>query len=98
MRLQGLAGATLQASQIRFLENTFSEEEVRQAVWNCGIDKSPGPDGFSGGFFRASWDIIKADIMKMFSEFHRNGKLCAGLNSTFVSLIPKVSNPQNIGE
>jgi len=29
-------------------------------------------------------------------EFHRNGKLSKGVNSTFIALIPKVDSPQMI--
>nr|GEX11484.1 RNA-directed DNA polymerase, eukaryota, reverse transcriptase zinc-binding domain protein [Tanacetum cinerariifolium] len=31
------------------LEADVSYEEVKRAVWDCGIDKSPGPDGFTFG-------------------------------------------------
>jgi hypothetical protein len=26
-------------------------------------DKAPGPDGFTGAFFKSCWEIIKDDIM-----------------------------------
>lgn len=28
-----------------FLTKEFTEEEVKVAIWQCGEDKSPGPDG-----------------------------------------------------
>nr|GEY00250.1 RNA-directed DNA polymerase, eukaryota, reverse transcriptase zinc-binding domain protein [Tanacetum cinerariifolium] len=31
------------------LESDVSIEEIKRAVWDCGIDKSPGPDGFTFG-------------------------------------------------
>nr|GFC53423.1 RNA-directed DNA polymerase, eukaryota, reverse transcriptase zinc-binding domain protein [Tanacetum cinerariifolium] len=34
------------------LECDVSKEEIKRAVWDCGIDKSPGPDGFTFGFYR----------------------------------------------
>nr|GEX67512.1 RNA-directed DNA polymerase, eukaryota [Tanacetum cinerariifolium] len=34
------------------LESAVSKEEIKRAVWDCGINKSPGPDGFTFGFYR----------------------------------------------
>nr|GEZ13913.1 RNA-directed DNA polymerase, eukaryota [Tanacetum cinerariifolium] len=34
------------------LECAVSKEELKRAVWECGTEKSPGPDGFSFGFYR----------------------------------------------
>nr|GEV17234.1 RNA-directed DNA polymerase, eukaryota, reverse transcriptase zinc-binding domain protein [Tanacetum cinerariifolium] len=34
------------------LERGVSNEEIKRAVWDCGIDKAPGPDGFTFGFDR----------------------------------------------
>jgi hypothetical protein len=41
---------------------------------------------------------LKGDIMRFVSEFHRNGKLTKGLNSTFIALIPKVDSPQRLND
>nr|GEW34418.1 RNA-directed DNA polymerase, eukaryota [Tanacetum cinerariifolium] len=32
------------------LEREVSNEEIKMAVWDCGIDKAPGPDGFTFDF------------------------------------------------
>ena len=29
------------------LEKSVTDEEIRAAVWDCGSQKAPGPDGFS---------------------------------------------------
>nr|GFA67258.1 hypothetical protein [Tanacetum cinerariifolium] len=34
------------------LEDMVSSEEIKRAVWDCGSDKSPGPDGFIFDFLR----------------------------------------------
>jgi hypothetical protein len=34
--------------------------------------------------------------MRFINEFHRNGKLTKGINSTFIALIPKVDSPQRL--
>nr|GFA21203.1 RNA-directed DNA polymerase, eukaryota [Tanacetum cinerariifolium] len=45
------------------LEREVSNEEIRRAVWDCGIDKAPGTDGFTFGFYRRYWDIIGNDVV-----------------------------------
>ncbi|GJU68545.1 hypothetical protein Tco_1254804 [Tanacetum coccineum] len=43
---------SLSTDQQKDLECMVSKEEVKRAVWDCGTDKSPGPDGFTFGFYR----------------------------------------------
>ncbi|GAU27943.1 hypothetical protein TSUD_146580 [Trifolium subterraneum] len=85
-------GGTLEGVQpIRgSLIKPFSVEEVKEAVWDCDCYKSLGPDGINFRFIRDFWPELQADIMRFIVEFHRNGKLSKGLNSTFIALIPKV--------
>nr|GFC33357.1 RNA-directed DNA polymerase, eukaryota [Tanacetum cinerariifolium] len=40
------------------LEREVSSEEIQMVVLDCAIDKAPGPDGFTFGFYRRYWDII----------------------------------------
>jgi hypothetical protein len=40
-----------------------SEEEVWKTICQLSSDKAPGPDGFTGNFYKACWPIIKNDIM-----------------------------------
>lgn len=40
--------------------------------------------------------MIKADLLKVFNEFHENGKLVRGLNAAFITLIPKSDTPSSI--
>jgi hypothetical protein len=53
-------------------------------------DKAPGPDGYTGRFYKVCWPIIKRDVMAVISaiwcrKFGQFGRL----NTTFVTLIPK---------
>ncbi|GKA91091.1 retrotransposon protein, putative, ty1-copia subclass [Tanacetum coccineum] len=41
----------LSSDQLDMLESPISRDEVRNAVWGCGENKSPGPDGFTFEFF-----------------------------------------------
>nr|GFB25404.1 RNA-directed DNA polymerase, eukaryota, reverse transcriptase zinc-binding domain protein [Tanacetum cinerariifolium] len=44
------------------IEREVSNDEVKMAVWDCGMDKAPGPDGCTFGFYRRYWDLIKGDV------------------------------------
>ena len=73
----------------------FSEDEVWQAITNLGKEKAPSPDGFNIAFFQHCWDIVKGEVMGLFSEFHSKGVFEKSLNATFISLIPKVVGENN---
>ncbi|KAK2429614.1 hypothetical protein QL285_028038 [Trifolium repens] len=80
------------------LTKPFSEAEVKAAVWDCDSYKSPGPDGINFGFYKDFLEDMRGDVMRFISEFHRNGKLSKGLNSTFIALIPKIDSPQRLND
>lgn len=68
----------------------MSPEEIREVILAMPLNKSPGPDGFSVEFFRASWDIVGKDVVEAVQEFFRNGRLLKDINCTVIALIPKV--------
>ncbi|GJX05810.1 RNA-directed DNA polymerase, eukaryota [Tanacetum coccineum] len=59
----------LQPDQMATLESPVSRDEVRNAVWGCGENKSPGPDGFSFEFFRKFWDTVGSDFCEAVEWF-----------------------------
>ncbi|GJR88088.1 RNA-directed DNA polymerase, eukaryota [Tanacetum coccineum] len=71
------------------LESDVSLEEIKKAVWECGTNKSPGPDGFSFEFIRKYWNIIQHDVVNAVKEFFSSSKFPPGSNSSFITLIPK---------
>nr|GEV11267.1 RNA-directed DNA polymerase, eukaryota [Tanacetum cinerariifolium] len=52
----------LSSYQVQNLECIVTYEEVKRAVWDCGTNKSPGPDGFSFEFYRKYWTTIDDDV------------------------------------
>ncbi|GJR63237.1 RNA-directed DNA polymerase, eukaryota, reverse transcriptase zinc-binding domain protein [Tanacetum coccineum] len=40
------------------MERPVSKDEIKKAIWDCGLDKSPGPDGFTFGFYRRPISLI----------------------------------------
>nr|GEX24020.1 RNA-directed DNA polymerase, eukaryota, reverse transcriptase zinc-binding domain protein [Tanacetum cinerariifolium] len=74
------------------LESAVSKEEIKRAVWDCGIDKSPGPDRFTFGFYRRYWNLIEGDVVNTVTWFFHHGRIPNGGNSSFITLIPKIPN------
>ncbi|MFS7913005.1 putative RNA-directed DNA polymerase [Helianthus anomalus] len=76
----------------------FSKEEIKVAVWDCGSNRAPGPDGFNFHFIKHFWDIFEDDFKQVLDEFHSNRSVSRGCASAFITLIPKVRDPSNLGE
>nr|GEV76473.1 putative RNA-directed DNA polymerase, eukaryota, reverse transcriptase zinc-binding domain protein [Tanacetum cinerariifolium] len=80
------------------LERPFSRDEIKLAVWDCGGDKAPGPDGFSFKFFTFFWDLVKNDVVNFVHEFFHTSLFPQGCNSSFIALIPKVANAKTVSD
>ncbi|GJY36338.1 RNA-directed DNA polymerase, eukaryota [Tanacetum coccineum] len=80
------------------LEKPVSCDEIRDAVWDCGTNKSPGPDGFSFEFFRKFWDVIGPDMCVAVEWFFSHNTFTRGCNSSFISLIPKIHDPKFVSD
>jgi hypothetical protein len=48
----------------------LSEEDVKLTVFNMEHNKAPGPDNFPAEFYQFFWEVVKADLMSLFYEFH----------------------------
>ncbi|GKE77598.1 hypothetical protein Tco_1543718 [Tanacetum coccineum] len=81
---------TLTYDQQLELESEVSNVEIKRAVWDCGTDKSSGPDGFTFGFYRRFWKIIENDVYDAVKYFFTYGNIPKGCNSSFIALIPKI--------
>ena len=65
------------------LGDEMTDEEVIAAIKAMPSDKAPGPDGFTGAFFKSCWPIIKDDLMKVISAF-------SSLRRTFTGSTPQM--------
>ena len=78
------------------LEVMFSEEEIFAALSSYCGDKAPGPDGFTMAFWLFCWDVVKPEILGLFREFYLHGTFQRSLNSTFLLLIPKKEEAEDL--
>lgn len=86
-----LQGQSLSIRQKSNLILPITNVEIREAIFSMKLEKSPGPNGYSSGFFKSCWNIIESDFCAAIEEFFSSGKLLKEANSTFIALIPKLS-------
>nr|GEU79406.1 hypothetical protein [Tanacetum cinerariifolium] len=81
---------------LKHFEDRFRKPEIRMAVWSCGENKSPGPDGFTFEFFQKYWSLIGLDLCAAVEHFFVNGSFPMGCDASFIALIPKVMDTKHI--
>ncbi|GJR36520.1 RNA-directed DNA polymerase, eukaryota [Tanacetum coccineum] len=89
---------SLNDDQNSFLVSLITESEIKDAIWDCGSEKSLGPDGFTFAFYKKFWDTIKEVIVGSVQHFFNTGILPSRCNTSFIALIPKVPNPMVISD
>ncbi|GKB71204.1 RNA-directed DNA polymerase, eukaryota, reverse transcriptase zinc-binding domain protein [Tanacetum coccineum] len=75
-----------------------TEDEIKEAMFDIGENKAPGPDGFTSTFFKKSWSVIGKDICLAIQDFFKNGELLGEVNAIVISLIPKIQQPNKISD
>jgi hypothetical protein len=78
------------------LIKSFSESEIREALFQMESNKAASPDKISVEFYQKCWSIIREDIVEMFGYFHRGGWDVSRLNYGVITLIPKVTGAEKI--
>ncbi|XP_050222272.1 uncharacterized protein LOC126672364 [Mercurialis annua] len=86
----------LSDAQASSLTCTFTEEEIRSALFNSDDNKAPRPDGFNNFFYKKSWSFMKKDFLDLFLNFHHSGYFPHGLNTAFFVLIPKIKGATDV--
>ncbi|GJU10200.1 RNA-directed DNA polymerase, eukaryota [Tanacetum coccineum] len=88
----------LSCDEIQLLDQPFTSLEIKEAVWDCGGDKSPDPDGFTFKLIKKYWDSMSHDIISYVKHFDSFASIPKGCNSSFITLIPKSDDPLVIGD
>ena len=70
--------------QVEELERHVTNEEIKRAVWDCGENKSPGPDGYTFEFSRRYWNLIAQDVFDVVNCFLSSGSFPRGCNSSLL--------------
>ena len=64
--------------------------EVERALKYFKRDKAPGPDGWPIEFYLTFFDLLGPLLVKMVETSRILGRVSPAINSTFLTLIPKV--------
>ncbi|CAL1377701.1 unnamed protein product [Linum trigynum] len=75
---------------------TVTREEIKSIFCSMAPDKAPGPDGFPSDFYKAEWGVVGRAVEDAELWFFQTKSLPQEVNSTILSLVPKVSNVQRM--
>jgi len=59
-------------------------------------NKAAGTDSIPIEFYQSYWQIIKIDIIQLFSDFHQDKVDISRINYGIVTLVPKISDASRI--
>ena len=72
------------------LDEPITEDEVWETIKDLPADRAPGPDGYTGRFYKACWQLIKSDMMAAILTLQQgDSRKLWLLNSAYLTLIPK---------
>ncbi|GKV32839.1 hypothetical protein SLEP1_g41408 [Rubroshorea leprosula] len=97
-KLDGISFKQITKADNELLTAAFSEQEIKEAIWNCDSSKAPSPNEFNFKFIKTIWEVIKPNVVGFVQEFQEHGRLVRGSNASFIVLIPKTESPQGIEE
>nr|GEV83963.1 RNA-directed DNA polymerase, eukaryota, reverse transcriptase zinc-binding domain protein [Tanacetum cinerariifolium] len=80
---------TLSLEEVKDMVREFSDNEIKEALFDIDGNKASGPDGYSYEFLKKSWEVIREEFYLAMKEFFRSGKLLGEINATLIALIPK---------
>ena len=67
--------------------------EIQSILTLSKNDKSLGPNGLPVKVYRALFDVLGMDLLRVIENSRKNGKIPTVYNSTFLVLIPKTDQP-----
>ena len=74
------------------------DEEITLAVNQMEPLKTPGFDGIPAAFYQKYWNTVRTDITNMVKALFHSGFMLKSLNHTFITLIPKLPNPERVSQ
>ncbi|KAK4384493.1 hypothetical protein Sango_3056000 [Sesamum angolense] len=89
---------TITTAEASLLVTPVTLSEVKNAFFDIDVESAPGPDGYTSAFYRNAWPVIGQTLFQAVDEFFRTGRMLKQINTTLISLIPKVSLPRYVSD
>ncbi|GKC33961.1 hypothetical protein Tco_1046345 [Tanacetum coccineum] len=67
-------------------------QEVKEALFSMGDDKSLGPDGYTACFFKAAWEVGWVDVTNVICEFFQEWNCSKNLTTLLLPLFQALIN------
>ena len=80
------------------LADPFTTDDIDSVIKSMPLDRAPGPHGFNGMFMRKCWDIVKHDFYNLAQDFHSGNVQLENINTSFITLVPKKSSPEQMSD
>jgi hypothetical protein len=74
----------------------YSNEEIKEALFQMGPTQAPGPDGFPALFYQKHWTLLQDDICHAVRSFLEGDDIPEGFSDTIIVLIPKIAKPEQL--
>ena len=78
------------------LAKPYLMEKVEFAIKEIAPLKAPGLDGMPPLFYQPYWSEVGMDISQAVLSSLNSGSLLKSINHTFITIIPKVQNPERV--
>ena len=79
----------LNQEEIENLNRPFISMEIKTVIKNLPVDKSPGPDGFTGEFYQKFREELTPILLKLFQKIAEVSKLPNSFHEATITLISK---------
>ena len=79
----------LNQEEIENINRSITSTEIETVIKNLPINKSPGPDVFTGEFYQTFREELTSILLKLFQNIAEGGTLPNSFYEATISLIPK---------
>ncbi|PNX63728.1 ribonuclease H, partial [Trifolium pratense] len=88
----------LEGEVVHNIDREVENEEIKEALFDMGAWKAPGPDGYPAGFYQKNWSIIATKLYEFVRHLWKTPYAIANVNTTDICLIPKIDKPEFVSQ